>query len=83
LTVNVGPFLRAFELIAEPGPGFSLLRQTSMEAWRQRPAPMSRVRETMVRQLAAAFGFDRQHIYSDHPLIRRKVTSHVYAQSPG
>jgi lipoyl(octanoyl) transferase len=83
LTVNVGPFLRAFGLIAEPGPGFSLLRQTSMEAWRQRPAPMSRVRETLVRQLEAAFGLERHHVYTDHPLIRLKVTSHVYAQSPG
>jgi lipoyl(octanoyl) transferase len=83
LTVNVGPFLRAFELINEPGPGFSLVRQTSMEARRQRPAPMSRVRETMVRQLEAAFGLERHHVYTDHPLIRRKVASHVYAQSPG
>jgi lipoate-protein ligase B len=83
LTVNVGPFLRAFELIAEPGPGFTFLRQTSMEARRQRPAPMSRVRETMVRQIETAFGLERHHIYTDHPLIRRKVTSHVHAQLPG
>jgi lipoyl(octanoyl) transferase len=83
LTLNVGPFLRAFELIAEPGPGFSLLRQTSMEARRQRPAPMSRVRETLVRQLEAVFGLERHHVYTDHPLIRRQVASHDYAQSPG
>jgi lipoyl(octanoyl) transferase len=83
LTVNVGPFLRAFDLIAEPGPECSLVRQTSMEARRQRPAPMPRVRETLVRQLEAAFGLERHHVYTDHPLIRRKVTAHVYAQSTG
>jgi lipoyl(octanoyl) transferase len=91
LTVNVGPFLNWFGLIAEPEPGSgpyscfggSLLRQTSMEARRQRPAPMSRVRETLVRQIETVFGLQRHHVYTDHPLIRRKVSAHVYAQSPG
>ena len=91
LTVNVGPFLNSFGLIAEPGPGSgpypcfggSLLRQTSMESRRQRPAPMSRVRETLIRQLETVFGLQRHHVYTDHPLIRRKVSAHVYAQSPG
>src|SRR4051812_17704751 len=31
LTLNVGPFLSPFGLIAEPGPGESTIRQTSME----------------------------------------------------
>jgi lipoyl(octanoyl) transferase len=91
MTVNVGPFLRSFGLIAEPGPGSGpfpgfggpLLRQTSMEARRQRPAPMSRVRETLIHQLETVFGLERHHVYTDHPLIRRKVSAHVYAQSPG
>jgi lipoyl(octanoyl) transferase len=91
LTVNVGPFLNSFGLIAEPGPGSgpypcfggSFLRQTSMEARRQRPAPMSRVRETLIRQIETVFGLQRHHVYTDHPLIRRKVSAHVYAQSPG
>jgi lipoyl(octanoyl) transferase len=85
LTVNVGPFLSAFELIAEPACtcGGTFLRQTSMEARRQRPAPMSRVRETLIRQLETVFGLERHHVYTGHPLIRRKVKAHVYAQSPG
>jgi lipoyl(octanoyl) transferase len=83
LTLNVGPFLKAFKLIAEPGPAFEPLRQTSMEARRQRPAPMTRVREALIRQLEAAFGLEQHHVYTGHPLIRRKVTAHVYAQSTG
>jgi lipoate-protein ligase B len=85
LTVNVGPFLAPLGLIDEPGPGpgDSRLRQTSMEAQRQRPAPMSRVREALVRQLETVFGLERHHVYTDHPLIRRKARCHVYAQSTG
>jgi len=85
LTLNVGPFLEPFDLIEEPGTGprQTFLRQTSMEARRQRPAPMSQVREALIRQLETAFGLERHHVYTDHPLIRRKVRAHVYAQSPG
>ena len=88
LTVNVGPFLELVRADRRAGPGSgsrlaSLLRQTSMEARRQRPAPMSRVREALIRQLEAVFGLERHHVYTDHPLIRRKVSAHVYAQSPG
>jgi lipoyl(octanoyl) transferase len=83
LTLNVGPFLEPFDLIEEPGAGPFPLRQTSMEARRQRPAPMPKVREALIRHLEAVFGLERHHVYSDHPLIRRKVRAHVYAQSPG
>ncbi len=83
LTLNVGAFLGPFDLIAEPGFGPFPLRQTSMEARRQRPAPMAKVRESLIRHLEVAFGLERHHIYTHHPLIRRKVRSHVYAQSLG
>jgi lipoyl(octanoyl) transferase len=89
LTLNVGPFLAPFDLIAEPDTGGgnghcgALLRQTSMEAQRQRPAPMSQVREALIRQLESVFDLPRHHVFTDHPLIRRKVRAHVYAQSPG
>jgi lipoyl(octanoyl) transferase len=79
LTLNVGPFLAPFNLLGEPGPGGGLLRQTSMEARRQRPAPMSKVREALVRQVEETFGLERHLIFTDHPMIRRKTTSHVYA----
>jgi lipoyl(octanoyl) transferase len=85
LTLNVGPFLTPFHLIAEPEPGRSLLpiRQTSMESRRQRPAPMAKVREALIRRIETVFGLERHHVYTDHPLIRRKVRAHVYAPSPG
>ena len=83
LTLNVGPFLALFDLIEEPGPGPFPIRQTSMEARRQRPAPMPRVREALIRQLEDVFGLERHHVYTHHPLIRRKARAHVFAQSPG
>ncbi|MHC5538063.1 lipoyl(octanoyl) transferase LipB, partial [Singulisphaera rosea] len=43
LTLNVGAFLGPFDLIDEPGFGPFSLRQTSMEARRQRPTPMPKV----------------------------------------
>lgn len=83
LTLNVGAFLAPFDLLDEPGVGPYPLRQTSMESRRQRPAPMPRVRETLIRHLETVFGLERHHIYTNHPLIRRKVRSHVYVESPG
>ena len=44
---------------------------------------MTKVREALVRQLESVFGLERHHVYTDHPLIRRKVRAHVYAQSTG
>lgn len=83
LTVNVGAYLEPFRLIDEPGPGSVPLRQTSLEAQRQRPAPMHRVREALIDQLGRAFGLTRHHLYTDHPLIRRKARANVYAESLG
>jgi lipoyl(octanoyl) transferase len=84
LTLNVGPYLEPFDLILdEPGIGLAPLRQTSMESRRQRLTPMSRVREALIGQFERAFGLERHHVYTNHPLIRRKVLSHVYAPSPG
>lgn len=81
LTLNVGAFLEPFDLIDEPGFGPYPLRQTSMESRRQRPAPMSKVRESLIRCFETRFGLERHHIYTQHPLVRQKVRSHVYAES--
>ena len=83
LTLNVGPYLDLFELLDEPGMASVPLRQTSMESRRQRGTPMHRVRESMIRNLELCLGFQRHHVYTGHPLIRRKVLSHVYAPTPG
>ena len=83
LTLNVGPFLDLFDLLDEPGIGSAALRQTSMESRRQRCTPMPKVRESLIRHLERVLGFESHHVYTGHPLIRRKVLSHVYAPSPG
>ena len=80
-TLNVGPHLEPFHLLDEPGPGESRLRQSSIEAGRQRPAPMHRVREALIRRVEVAFGLERHHLFTDHPLIRRRDRPHVYASS--
>jgi lipoyl(octanoyl) transferase len=80
-TLNVGPFLAPYGLLEEAGPGGRGLRQTSMEARRQRPAPMSKVREALVRRIEQTFGLERHVVFTDHPMIRRKIAAHVHAQS--
>src|SRR5262249_51970574 len=55
VTLNVGPHLEPFDLLGEPGHGGYPLQQTSMEARRQRPAPMAKVREALIRQVEATF----------------------------
>lgn len=82
-TLNVGTYLSDFALLDEPGIGLQSLRQTSMESRRQRPAPMPKVREAVVRGVEAAFGLEKRHIYTDHPLIRRRPRPHVYVPSFG
>jgi lipoyl(octanoyl) transferase len=82
-TLNVGPFLDLFDILDEPGIVPASLRQTSMESRRQRYTSMPKVRETLIRSLERVFGLERHHVYTRHPLIRRKVLSHVYAPSPG
>ena len=83
-TLNVGPYLEPFELmIEEPGIGFNPLRQTSMEARRQRPTPVSKVKESIIRQVERFFNLKRHHIFTQHPMIRQKAFDNVYAQSSG
>jgi lipoyl(octanoyl) transferase len=83
LTLNVGPYLEGYDVLEEPGIGKAPLKYTSMEARRQRHTEMSKVREALIRHLEQVFGLQRHHVYTHHPLIRRKVGSHVYAPSPG
>lgn len=81
LTLNVGTYLGHFGILEEPGIDGRALRQTSMESRRQRPAPMPKVREALVRGIESAFGLEQHHVYTDHPLIRQKARPHVHAPS--
>lgn len=82
-TINVGPYLGPFRLLAVPGPDGTPLYQTSIEARRQRPAAMSQVREAIIRQFQAAYGYSNHHLYTSHAMIRGKASRHVAAQYLG
>jgi len=81
LTLNVGAFLEPLQLIDEPGFGTCRLKQTSLQARRQRPTPMSKVRESLICLIESRFELDRHHIYTHHPLVSQKVRAHVHAES--
>jgi len=70
-TMNVGPYLDLFQLLAESADPLHPGRQTSMESRRRRPAPMPRVKEAVVRAVERAFGLEQHHFYTNHPLLRR------------
>lgn len=80
-SLNVSPYLAPFAMLNEPGLDGWSLRQTSMQAERQRPTPMPGVRESAIRHVESRFGLTRTHIYTDHPLIRPKARPHVHLSS--
>jgi lipoyl(octanoyl) transferase len=56
------------------------VRMTSLSAQRTRPVAMSTVRESLIRNLAAALGYDGFHLYTGHPLLHRSSRKvYVYA----
>lgn len=81
LSLNVGPFLAPFGLLDEPGPNGQPMKYTSMEARRQRPTPIPKVKEALVRQFEDVFGLERHLVFTDHPLVRPKTAPNSYVQS--
>jgi lipoyl(octanoyl) transferase len=80
-TLNVGPFLAPFTLLEVPGPGGEVDQHTSMESVRQRPVPMSKVRESLLRNVESVFGLERHILFTSHPTIRPAATNHALVQS--
>lgn len=75
--LNVSPSADLLELTR---PNRSGERVSSLAAQRQRLTSMHKVRESLVRHLAARLGYETYHLYTGHPLLkrtRRKV--HVHA----
>ena len=68
LFVNVSPPMDFVRLVDG---GRRSERQTSLAAQRARPTEMHTVREALIRHLAAVLGYERHHIYTGHPLLRR------------
>lgn len=74
LFVNVNPRMDALRLIrTESG------RITSLSAERRIPTAMSTVRESLIRRLAARLEYERYHLYTGHPLLRRTRRVVAYA----
>ena len=67
--INVCPGMGLFRLVETDPRG--LTRMSSLVAERQRPVKMTSVRAELVRQLTEAFGCDRYHLHTGHPLLRR------------
>ncbi len=70
LFVNVAPDMNAMRLV-DGGPRSE--RWTSLSAQRGRPTEMHAVREGLVRHLAAVLGYEKHHVHTGHPLLRRTV----------
>ena len=48
-------------------------RLTSLQTQLRRPVGMHKVREAVVRYLAAGLGYERMHVYTAHPLLKRTL----------
>lgn len=65
--------------MANWGPG---VRPSTISAERMRPTAMSAVREGWVRQLAAHTGYDRVHLSTGHPRLKRtEQPGYVFAET--
>ncbi|MGH7930033.1 MAG: lipoyl protein ligase domain-containing protein, partial [Candidatus Binatia bacterium] len=68
LFINVSPAMDLIRLVQAGGSGE---RATSLSAQRERPTPMHAVREGLIRHLVQRLGYQRFHVYTGHPLLRR------------
>jgi lipoyl(octanoyl) transferase len=66
--LNVCPAMGLFRLVETDPAGQT--RMSCLVAERRGPVRMTAVRAELVRHLAAAFGCDRYHLYTGHPLLR-------------
>ncbi|MGH7138135.1 MAG: lipoyl(octanoyl) transferase LipB [Pirellulales bacterium] len=80
--VNVAPALYPFRWVqTDP---LDQTPMSSLAADRRRPVRMSGIREALVRRLTAAWGSERYHIYTGHPLFRpRHGERHVHTARVG
>ncbi|GAB4143919.1 MAG: hypothetical protein Tsb009_15360 [Planctomycetaceae bacterium] len=65
--LNVSPSMELMRL-ARPSSGREI---TSLSAYRVRRTFMHKVREAVVRRLVERFHYERFHVYSSHPLLKR------------
>jgi len=75
LFLNVSPRLDVTRLVQSNVEG----RVTSLAAQRLRLTPMPAVRESLIRHLAERLEYQRYHLYTGHPLLRRTRRIVAYA----
>ncbi|MCH8923957.1 MAG: hypothetical protein IIA67_12515 [Planctomycetes bacterium] len=73
--INVCPAMELFRWVRTDPLGRS--RMTSLTVECQKPVRMARVREAVVRHVAAALGCDRHHLYTGHPLLPSLPSLHT------
>jgi lipoyl(octanoyl) transferase len=79
--LNVSPPLGLFRLITggnsenSPGDRWDQTRVSSLVSERRGSIKMPAVRAILVQKLAAAFGCDRFHLYTGHPLLKKQRTA--------
>lgn len=78
LFLNVSPAMELMRLVQSNRTGE---RVTSLATQRGRQTPMHAVRESIIRQLVSGLGYERFHVYTGHPLLRR--TRRTVAVSSG
>jgi lipoyl(octanoyl) transferase len=66
--LNVDPPLGLFRVVESDTADHT--HMSSMSAERRGPVRMTTVRATLVRHLSEAFGCDRYHLFTGHPLLR-------------
>jgi lipoyl(octanoyl) transferase len=79
MTLNVSGIRNQFRILHPEGNG--ALRATTMEAERQRPAPMAKVRECMVSKFVEAFQPVRYNLFTNHPMLGTVGRPRIYARS--
>jgi lipoyl(octanoyl) transferase len=70
--INVAPSMGLFRLVQTDPDRAS--RISCLVAERQGPVKMTSVRAELIPRLAQAFGCDRYHLYTGHPMLRQAVT---------
>ena len=63
--LNVGPHLRPFDRLEEPGTDLRVVRQTSMEAVRARPVAPARLRVCLIERIREAFRLNSGPTFTD------------------
>jgi lipoyl(octanoyl) transferase len=79
MTLNVSGVRDQFRILHPDGNGS--MRATTMEAVRQRPAPMAKVRELMISCFVEQFQPARYNIFTQHPLLADTGRERFYARS--